>query len=117
MYRVRHPALRTTLWVFLLLGTLIRPMLVFSCEIHAALFAHADRPHVHDHAKAVDGSEPDDGHGVHESMQLGGAAAAVDLVSPFVFIGLRLGAQAIPGGVQSSLRAQYALAPFRPPIA
>lgn len=117
MFKVRHPALRNTLWVLLLLGTLIRPMLVFSCEVHAALFAHADRPHVHEHAHPSGAAEPNDGHGVHESMQLGGAAAAVDLVAPFVFIPLRTGTQTVPGGAQSSLRAQYALAPFRPPIA
>lgn len=114
MSPTRSPFLRASLLALLVLGTLVRPMLALACEIHAAAFAHAAQPHVHDHEAGTAGSE--EGHGVHESLNLAGLAAPVDLASPMSVPPLGFAAQVLPSAPTVPLAAHYALAPFRPPI-
>jgi hypothetical protein len=111
----RSPLLRATLLALLVLGTLVRPMLALACEIHAASFAHASQPHVHEHEAAPPESEG--AHGVHESLNLSALAAAAELAAPLSVPQLGFRSQPMPRVVAASLAAHYALAPFRPPIA
>jgi hypothetical protein len=122
----RAAALRLGLFALLLLGSLLRPMLILGCEIHAAAFAHAAQPHAHAHsgahldsdsAAAADGAAQEQGHGDHQQLQLGAAAGAADVVAPFVIATPLRSAESIPRPAPSEPVAAPAGAPFRPPIA
>ena len=108
------PALRVALFVLIVLGTVVRPLLIVGCEIHAASFAHAAQPHVHDHDGS--GSVQDDGHGAHEALQLGSLSAAATPVITFDVPAIRLAAVPIPLPAATPLRTSPAAEPFRPPI-
>lgn len=116
MLRRPLPRLRLLLFALLALATLVRPMLIAACEIHAVSHAHAAQPHVH----AGEGNEAGadgEGHGVHETLQQGSLAAAADAVMSFDVPMLVFGAVALPEERPLPLAAQYDGAPFRPPIA
>ncbi|HET9484670.1 MAG TPA: hypothetical protein VFO79_11990 [Xanthomonadales bacterium] len=111
-----HPWLRAACLTLLVLGTVVRPLLVVGCEIHAASFAHAAQPHVHDHPQAA-GEERNDGHGVHELMQLDAQAGLVDPMPALDVPALGFARVPLPLPAVVPVRAAHVAAPFRPPIA
>jgi hypothetical protein len=114
----QRAALRFGLFALLLLGSLLRPMLILACDIHATAFAHATQPHAHLHAAAAGDEAPSEqGHGDHQQFQLGSAAGAADLVTPFAIEAAPRSIGAIPLKRQVELAACATGAPFRPPIA
>jgi hypothetical protein len=124
----RTAGLRLGLFALLLLGSLLRPMLILACDIHAAAFAHASQPHAHNHVgadappHATSEADANDaasaqGHGDHQQFQLGAAAGAADVVASFVIAPPPRRVDGIPRSTQSEPAAAPAGAPFRPPIA
>lgn len=116
MLRRHLPALRLGLFAMLALATLVRPLLIAACDVHAAAHAHASQPHQHA-GEGDDGSPDGDAHGPHESSLLGSLALAADAVAPFELTLPRFAAPTLPSARAPPLAAHYARAPFRPPIA
>jgi hypothetical protein len=107
---------RLGLYLLLALATLVRPLLIVACDVHAVAHAHAAQPHQHaggDDAGGVDG----DSHGPHDSLLQGSLAAVADAVAPFELAMPRFGTLVVPEAAPVALAAHYAGAPFRPPIA
>jgi hypothetical protein len=115
MLRRCLPNLRLLLFALLALATLVRPLLIAACDIHAVAHAHAAQPH-HHAGEGDAGGADGDGHGVHESLQQGSLAAVADAVAPFELPTLAFEAVALPDAPSASIAAHYAGAPFRPPI-
>jgi hypothetical protein len=114
---VRLPAwLRAACLTLLVFGIVVRPLLVLGCEIHAASFAHAAQPHVHDHPQAA-GEERNDGHGVHELLQLDSQAGLVDPAPALDVPALVCDRAPLPIPDVVPVREAHVAAPFRPPIA
>jgi hypothetical protein len=114
--RLPRTALDLACLALLVLGTVVRPLLVVGCEIHAATFEHAAQPHVHDHPPAA-GEERNDGHGVHELMQLDAQAGLVDPMPALDVPALVSARVPLPMPAVVPVRAARLAAPFRPPIA
>jgi hypothetical protein len=66
----RSLARRVRLWLLpmLVLGVLLRPVLIFACDLHAATHGHADAPHAHV-AGELDANATGDAHGEHDTQQ------------------------------------------------
>lgn len=118
MLRRHLPLLRLGLFALLALASLVRPLLIVACDVHAASHAHLSQPH--DHSGDLDdtGGPPDgDAHGPHDSLTQGSLAAAADTVAAFELSMPRFEPLVLPDPPASCIAAHYAGAPFRPPIA
>ena len=114
---VSFRSLRLLLVVLLAVGTLVRPMLIVSCEIHAISHAHAAQPHMHGHDLPDDAGSPDgDGHGEHELLNHVAFAGVADTVAPLLIPEVAPVRQAMPGVAPMPRLVHHAGAPFRPPI-
>lgn len=106
-------ALQRAMLLLLVLGLLVRPLFILTCDLHATLFAHASQPHEHVHD---DGPEDADAHGDHQQGQSGAGSGAAD-VPPTLALTLPPRARfPVPVAGAGRRVERVAGVPFRPPI-
>lgn len=106
-------AVRRAMLLLLVLGLLVRPLFILTCDLHATLFAHSGQPHEHVHD---DGTQDNDAHGDHQQGQSGAGSGAAD-VPPTLALTLPPRARfLVPVAGAGRLVERVAGVPFRPPI-